>query len=105
VQPTISAEQAIAVFDGWVRTWKERAPGRVDARLQEMPLPDLKLIAHELGLAFASKPSRKALASGIIGRINVSLMLSQNTNLTSSRAEQNREQTEGSSRETPDEEE
>lgn len=86
-KPTISPEQVRPIFDELVRNWKEESPERVEARLQEMGIPDLKLMAHELGLSFASKPSRKALASGIIGRINESIMLSRNTNLTVPRSE------------------
>jgi hypothetical protein len=52
-----------------------------------MSQPNLKLLAHELGLSFASKPSRKALATAIIGRINESVMLSRNTNVTAPRSE------------------
>jgi hypothetical protein len=73
-----------------VAIWKGGTPGRVDARLQEMPVHDLKLMAHELGLSFASKPSRKSLMSAVIGRINESVMLSRNTNVTPSRTEQMR---------------
>lgn len=86
-QPTMSAEEAISAFDGLVGTWKEHSPERVESRLQDIGTPDLKLIAHELGLSFASKPSRKALVSGIVGRINESIMLSRNTNLTPPRSQ------------------
>jgi hypothetical protein len=86
-QPTMSAEEAISAFEGLVRTWKEQSPERVESRLQEIGMPDLKLIAHELGLSFASKPSRKVLAAGIVGRINESIMLSRNTNLTPPRSQ------------------
>ena len=86
-QPTMSADEAISAFGDLVRTWKEQSPERVESRLQELGTPDLKLIAHELGLSFASKPSRKALGAGIVGRINESIMLSRNTNLTSPRSE------------------
>jgi hypothetical protein len=85
--PTISPEQARPIFDELTRTWRDDSPERVEVRLQEMGTPDLKLMAHELGLSFASKPSRKTLISGIIGRVNESIMLSRNTNLTAPRSE------------------
>jgi WD40 repeat protein len=66
--------------------WKEESPEKVEAKLQDMGMPDLKLMAHELGLSFASKQSCKVLVSGIIGRVNESLMLSRNTNLTQPRS-------------------
>jgi hypothetical protein len=86
-QPTMSAEEAISAFDGLVRAWKEQPPERVESRLQEMSTADLKLMAHELGLSFPGKPSRKALIGGIVGRINESIMLSRNTNLTAPRSQ------------------
>jgi hypothetical protein len=44
-------------------------------------------MAHELGVSFSSKPSRKTYTSGIIGRVNESVMLSRNTNLTQPRSQ------------------
>jgi hypothetical protein len=84
---TMSAEEAMTTFDGLVRTWKEQSPEQVETRLHEIEPADLKLMARELGLSFASKPSRKALTAGIVGRINESIMLSRNTNLTPARSE------------------
>jgi hypothetical protein len=85
--PTISREQVRPIFDDLTRMWKEEFPEKVEAKLQKMGIPDLKLMANELGLSFASKPSRKILVSGIIGRVNESLMLSRNTNLTGPRSQ------------------
>jgi hypothetical protein len=48
----------------------------VEDRLGQMSIPDLKLMAHELGVSFSSKPSRKNLHAGIRGRISESVMLS-----------------------------
>jgi hypothetical protein len=50
-----------------------------------MPIPDLKVMAHELGVTFRSKPSRKDLSVGIRGRISESVMLSKNVNTTQPR--------------------
>ena len=86
-QPAMSAEEAMTAFDGLVRTWKEQSPEQVETRLQEMETADLKIMVRELGLSFASKPSRKVLTAGIVGRINESIMLSRNTNLTLPRSE------------------
>ena len=86
-QPTMSAGEAMSAFDGLVRTWKEQSPEQVESQLQEMGTADLKLMVRELGLSFASKPSRKALTAGIVGRINESIMLSRNTNLTPPRSQ------------------
>jgi hypothetical protein len=86
-QPTISPEEVRPIFDELIRTWREESPQGAQARLQDMSFPDVKLIAHELGLSFSSKPSRKAVVSGIIGRMNESIMLSRNTNLTQPRSQ------------------
>ena len=44
------------------------------------------MIAHEVGLAFASKPSKKLLISRIRSRINESMLLSKNVNVTQPRS-------------------
>lgn len=44
------------------------------------------MIAHEVGLAFASKPSKKLLISRIRSRINESMLLSRNVNVTQPRS-------------------
>ena len=86
-RPTISAEEAIAAFEGLVHIWKEQTPERVESQLQQMGTADLKIMTQELGLSFASKPSRKTLTAGVVGRINESIMLSRNTNLMSARSD------------------
>jgi len=86
-EPTISAEQVSAIFDDLTRMYREQSPESVEVRLQEMGTPDLKLIAREVGRSFSSKPSRKMLISAIIGRVNESIMLSRNINLTLPRSE------------------
>ena len=53
-----------------------------------MTVPDLKMMTHELGVAFPAKPSKKALFSGIIGRLNEREMLSKNVNISLSQKEQ-----------------
>lgn len=85
--PSMSPEQAMSAFDGLVAMWKEQSPERVDSRLRDMATADLLLMAHELGISFPGKPSRNALAGGIVGRINESILLSRNTNLTLARSE------------------
>src|SRR3954451_10079660 len=65
-QPTISPEEVRPIFDELIRTWREQSPQNAQARLQDMSVADLKLIAHELGLSFSSKPSRNSVISGII---------------------------------------
>lgn len=78
--PSFPAEQARPLFEELVQTWRDSSPDAARTRLDAMSAPDLKLLAHELGLSFPKKPSRKALVSSLIGRINESILLSRNAN-------------------------
>jgi hypothetical protein len=82
-EPTITAEDALRLFDELSESWGKQDPTIIDSKLQEMTVPNLKLIAHELGLTFKGKPSKKILCSGIMGRLNERSMLSKNINITS----------------------
>jgi hypothetical protein len=86
-EPSITPEQALAVFDELSGFWDREKPQVVEARLGDLSIPNLKLIAHELGVIFPTRPSKKALYSGIIGRLNERAMLSKNTNVTPSKRE------------------
>lgn len=85
--PSFPPEQARPIFEELIQTWCESSPDDARARLDAMSAPDLKLLAHELGLSFPKKPSRKALVSALIGRINESILLSRNANRESPPAE------------------
>ncbi len=87
-KPSISPEQSLKIFDELSAIWDREKPQAVEERLQEMSIPDLKIIAQELGITFPSKPSKKLLFSGIIGRLNETAMLSKNINNTPSLREQ-----------------
>jgi hypothetical protein len=69
--PTLSRDAALALFEELTHL----------ARGQGLGAADLKLLAHELGISFQSKPSRKTLRSRVIGRVNESIMLSRNVNV------------------------
>jgi hypothetical protein len=101
-RPTISPEQVRPIFDELVQSWKDGSPERAESRLQAMSIADIKLMAHELGVSFSSKPSRKSLVAGITGRVNESMMLSRNSNLTISRSEQMKTELSASELDTPD---
>jgi len=87
-EATITPDQALSIFDELSLSFSNDNPQEVENRLQEMIVPDLKLLAHELGVTFPTKPSKKALCSGIIGRLNERAMLSKNINVTPSQKEQ-----------------
>jgi hypothetical protein len=87
VEPTITPEEALHLFDDLSESWGKQEPGLVEGRLQEMTVPNLKVIAHELGLTFKGKPTKKVLCEGIIGRLNERAMLSRNINITSPQSE------------------
>lgn len=75
-QPSISPEEALDEFRELTDLSREKGSSAVEERLGKMSIPDLKLMAHELGVSFSSKPSRKNLHAGIRGRISESVMLS-----------------------------
>ena len=87
--PTISGNQARDLFDDLSILFSDGQRAVAHEKLQDMSLPDLRLLAHELGVAFRSRPSRKNLCDGIIGRLNERAMLSKNTNLTPPQASSN----------------
>ena len=80
--PTISAKEAQAIFDDLSVLFDESQGDAIKDRLQKMAIPDLRILANELGVTLRSRPSKKSLCSGIIGRLNERKMLSRNVNLT-----------------------
>ncbi len=80
--PTISAKEARAVFNDLSVLFNDGQRAVAHDKLQNMPVPDLRALAHELGVTFRSRPSRKSLCTGIMGRLNERAMLSKNVNLT-----------------------
>lgn len=90
-EPTITPEEALRIFDKLSENWNNEKPALIEDQLQEMIIPDLKLIAHELGLTFKGKPPKKVLCAGIMGRLNERAMLSRNVNITSPRSENRNE--------------
>lgn len=82
-EPSITPEEALKIFDELSENWDNKKPFIIRDKLQEMTIPNLKLMAHELGVTFKGKPSKKALCEGIIGRLNERAMLSHNVNITS----------------------
>ncbi len=78
----IDGEQALKMFDELASAWSMENRRTVEDKLKSMIVSDLKVMAYELGLTFKSKPSKKTLCSGIMGRINERIMLSKNINIT-----------------------
>lgn len=75
--PTISQNEALKLYDDLVVLAKQGDKGEVKQRLEKMALPDISLLSRELGVSLGkSKPSRKVLINGVLGRINESMMLS-----------------------------
>ena len=85
--PTISPEEALKIFDDLSVLYGEGRGTVAEDMLQKMSIPDLRLLARELGVTFRSRPSKKSLCSGIIGRLNEKAMLSKNVNVTRPRTE------------------
>jgi hypothetical protein len=80
-EPGMSAEEALRVYEELVDRARAGARPEVQARLSGMAAPDLDLIRRELGIPLGSKkPSRKALVSLVLSRINESVMIGQHSN-------------------------
>jgi len=90
--PSINPEQALNIFDELKSLLRTAGTESVLDRLDQIPLPDLKLMAREVGLTFKSKPSKKALSHRILGRMNESVLLSKNTNVTLPRSMETQEE-------------
>ena len=78
--PTISSGEALTVFDELSALFDGGKAEAAQDRLEQMHVPDLRLVAHELGVTFRSRPSKRTLCSAIIRRINERSMLSKNVN-------------------------
>ncbi len=89
--PSMSPADALELFRKLTDVSREEGSSAVEQRLEQMSIPDLKLMAHELGVSFSSKPNRKSLHAGIRGRVSESVMLSRNRNVTLPRSEQSGE--------------
>lgn len=85
-EPTITPEEALSIFDDLAKIGDDNKLARIEGKLREMSSANLRLIAHELGITFKSKPSKKTLCSGIMGRLKERSMLSKNLNITAPRA-------------------
>ena len=84
--PTIDAQQSLSIFDELKSILAINGTQTVSSQLDRMSIPNLRLMAHELGLTFKSRPSKKALSNGILRRMNESIMLSKNVNVTQPRS-------------------
>lgn len=87
-KPTISPKRALSIFDELSSSPNPINSQEAESRLQKMTVPDLKLVAQELGVTVATRPSKRALCSGIIGRLKERAMLSKNINASRSQKEQ-----------------
>ena len=83
--PSITPSEALQLFDKLSSPEMRSKPVEIERRLLSLSHPDLKLVAHELGLTFKSKPSKKTLCEGVIRRLNERSMLSRNLNTTTPR--------------------
>ncbi len=79
-QPTVNSKQALELFDELALDYHKNK-GDFENKFSKIVIPNLKLMARELGITFRSKPSRKMLFSAIKGRINERILLSENTNI------------------------
>lgn len=81
-QPTLTAEGARQLFEELRAIFKDSGRDGVAPRLSKIELADLKFLVQELGAPLPNKPSRPSLLSAILSRLNESVMLSRNQNVT-----------------------
>jgi hypothetical protein len=86
--PTLSAQDALTLYDQVVELAKLGAHDEATDRLARQSLPNLVVLSKELGLTLGkSKPSRKRLTTAIFGRVKQSVMLSQHSTRPANRDE------------------
>jgi hypothetical protein len=82
--PTINGEQAILLFDELANAYLD-GQSFLENKMIGISTPNLKLIAHEIGITFRTKPSRKIIELNIKKRINERILLSKNSNRNDSK--------------------
>ena len=87
-KPSLVHETALELFETLRRVAESEGGDAVEKRLSELTMADVRFLSQELGLPSGTKLSRAKLNSGISGRLNESILLSRNINVTPSRAEQ-----------------
>lgn len=79
--PTITAEQALALYEELLQHAKKEQFDEVRNRLQSLGTADLSFLRRELGGSLGRrKPSQKTLIEIILRRLKESVMLSKHTN-------------------------
>jgi hypothetical protein len=86
-EPTLTRDTAASLFETLRNLMQEEPAGAVEKELAGLGMADLRFLAQELGVSLGSKPTRKKLNSGIMGRINESILLSKNVNVSKPRSE------------------
>lgn len=89
---TLAHDTALKFFDTLRHTAEKEGNDAMEKRLSELSMADVRFLSQELGLPSGSKLSRKKLYAGITGRLNESMLLSKNINVTPSRSEQETQQ-------------
>jgi len=90
-KPSLVHETALELFETLRRIAQSEGGSAVEKSLSELSMADLRFLSQELGLPSGSKLSRAKLNSGISGRLNESILLARNVNITLSRSEQGAE--------------
>ncbi len=79
-KPSLTPEQGLALYDILVNKARSGDQAEVMTELQEMSLPDLKVLVTELGAPMTKRPARKTLVEAVAGRIRQSLLLTRHVN-------------------------
>lgn len=87
-KPSLVHETALELFDTLRHIAENEGSSAIERRLSELSMANIRYLSQELGLPSGSKLSRTKLNNGIVGRLNESILLSRNINVTQSRSEQ-----------------
>jgi hypothetical protein len=90
-KPSLVHDTALELFETLRQVAVNEGSGAIEKRLSELNMADVRFLSQELGLPSGSKLSRTKLNAGIVGRLNESILLSRNVNVTQSRSEQETE--------------
>jgi len=87
-EPTLTRDEALMLFETLRELAQKEGGAAIEKRLMDLSMADLRFLAQGLGVSMGSKPSRKKLNAGITGRVNESILLSKNVNVTEPRSAQ-----------------
>ena len=91
-EPTITPQEALAMFDGLVTTYRQEGPEQTKKQLQEWlektNSSDRAIVARELHFMSPARPSKQAMYKTLARRVTERIILTENVYANLSRKEQ-----------------